>query len=1187
MRETHQDPDTRWLEQRTYFSGGGGVVMVKAQARPGLAPQRDVDGELILVEGELQYEDTSPNVRWVGSGRVVLDNKGNVLKAYEPYFSSTPEYEDEAELVEQGVTALNHYDPLGRLVRTDLPNGTFSRVEFTPWEQTSWDVNDTVLVSDWFAQRDGYEGSDVARQKEARAAELAAKHANTPSKTHLDTLGRPFLSVAHNKDLIGNDEFYATRSVLDIQGNVLEVIDARGNSAETRVYGMLGQSLFVGSVDAGDRRHLLTALGQPMHSWDARDQRFSFSYDTLRRTVDRTVSVGGGAEKLLGRVVYGDLLASPEVTNHRGRMYRAYDGAGVATSLAYDFKGQPTSEQRQLVASKTTQPDWSALLSQSTIPAMATAAAPLLDTEIFSASSERDALGRVLKAISPDNSEALYTYDQAGALQKVELKHRGGDTVETVVGDISYNARGQREAVIYGPANSPTTTTSYTYDPKTYRLARLSTLRGSDNASLQGLHYHYDPAGNITDIRDTAQQTVYFQNAVVEAANSYTYDATYRLIEATGREHATQGTTQRTHEQLPVGPQPMASDPSAMRRYTQRYTYDGVGNILKMQHIPASGTGWTRRYEYAQSGNRLLATSAPGDAGNGPYSHTYTYDAHGSMTTMPHLAAMDWNHDDELQHATAGTEQVYFQYAGGIRSRKFTEKQGSTTEERIYLGPFEIYRKRKRINGTLDLERESLHISDGTGRICIVETKTVHEGSAVGSPIGIWRYQLSNHLGSAATEVDGAGAVISYEEYHPYGTSAYRAVNASIDVSAKRYRYTGMERDDETGLAYHSARYYASWLGRWIAGDPIGLQGGLNRYGYVGGNPVSSVDRNGMKTGSVTAGLVNWARNLGSAEAPTEQGGGGDPEDETKGDGSADPDVTPVHSADAVISRPESIKRVASYYAEHPGSIAGDVASAAVDVYADTLRRAVEPGKAVIVGAAESVGGALYTVQEPFLVAEAAAMEAIHRVGDIADASVTMWDRHVREPEFWKGWSKGAKSALALTTAAVAVRQLLRPRGKSASSAGQGAGPPVDAPLKGPRASGSDATASSTEAIAAEGGAARQALGLAREEAVAESIGGRVAKTGKRDLKLTTERGEGVTVDVLGPNGELIVVGGPAKAKNLGALGDRLRVLREAANETGVKGQAFFEEGTPESVLRLARKALGADNVMTFPKVGR
>ncbi|PRQ00462.1 hypothetical protein [Enhygromyxa salina] len=113
-------------------------------------------------------------------------------------------------------------------------------------------------------------------------------------------------------------------------------------------------------------------------------------------------------------------------------------------------------------------------------------------------------------------------------------------------------------------------------------MARLSTIRASDQTALQGLHYHYEPAGNITDIRDTAQQTVYFQNAVVEAANSYTYDATYRLIKATGREDASEGTTQRTHEQLPVSPQPMTSDPSAMRRYTQRYAYDSVGNILRM-----------------------------------------------------------------------------------------------------------------------------------------------------------------------------------------------------------------------------------------------------------------------------------------------------------------------------------------------------------------------------------------------------------------------------------------------------------------------------------------------------------------------------------------------------------------------------------------------------------------------------
>ncbi|HPG77009.1 MAG TPA: hypothetical protein PLU61_12590, partial [Rhodoglobus sp.] len=250
IRETHQDSGTRWLEQVTYFSGAGGVVMVKAQARPGLAPQRDEFGALVLDEGEVVLVDTSPALRWIGNGRAIKDNKGNVVKAYEPYYSSIPDYEDEAELVERGVSPLMHYDPLGRLIRTDFPNGTFSRVEFTAWEQTSFDANDTVLESDWYAARFDYAGADEALLKEKRAALLAAAHANTPSQVHLDTLGRPFLTIAHNKAGAAN-VFTATKSVMDIQGHVLAVIDARSNTAEARTYGMLGQPLEVLSHDAG------------------------------------------------------------------------------------------------------------------------------------------------------------------------------------------------------------------------------------------------------------------------------------------------------------------------------------------------------------------------------------------------------------------------------------------------------------------------------------------------------------------------------------------------------------------------------------------------------------------------------------------------------------------------------------------------------------------------------------------------------------------------------------------------------------------------------------------------------------------------------------------------------------------------------------------------------------------------
>ena len=69
--------------------------------------------------------------------------------------------------------------------------------------------------------------------------------------------------------------------------------------------------------------------------------------------------------------------------------------------------------------------------------------------------------------------------------------------------------------------------------------------------------------------------------------------------------------------------------------------------------------------------------------------------------------------------------------------------------------------------------------------------------------------------------------------------------------SRKRYRYTGMEKNEETGLSYHSARYYPSWLGGWDRPDPIGLGDGENRWAYVRGNPISTVDPSGMGTVSV------------------------------------------------------------------------------------------------------------------------------------------------------------------------------------------------------------------------------------------------------------------------------------------------------------------------------------------------
>ena len=80
---------------------------------------------------------------------------------------------------------------------------------------------------------------------EQRAATLAAVHADTPTIVHLDALGRTFLIEEH-AGFVGDPAvavLHATRLRLDVVGNVVSVVDARGNVAEARVFGILGQVL--------------------------------------------------------------------------------------------------------------------------------------------------------------------------------------------------------------------------------------------------------------------------------------------------------------------------------------------------------------------------------------------------------------------------------------------------------------------------------------------------------------------------------------------------------------------------------------------------------------------------------------------------------------------------------------------------------------------------------------------------------------------------------------------------------------------------------------------------------------------------------------------------------------------------------------------------------------------------------
>jgi RHS repeat-associated protein len=868
-----------------YSDGFSREAQTKVQAEPGPLDPNDPNSPV-------------RNPRWVGTGAKVYNNKGKPVRQYEPFFDSMPQFGIE----KWGVSSTLFYDPVERVVATLHPNNTFEKVVFDPWRQTSFDVNDTVTfdpktdpdvgefysrlpdsdyLPTWYQQRiNGAKGPE-----EKAAAEKTAKHADTPTIAHFDSLGRPFLAIADNgKDANGNDQKYRTRTVLDIEGNQREVIDALDRVVMRYDYDMLGARIHQTSIEAGERFMLNDATGNRIRSWDSRGHTLRTEYDELRRPlrafVTGTDAQNPGREILFDQIVYGDSaatgLSAAQVlqANLRGKPYKHYDTAGVTTSEAYDFKGNLLRGTRQLAQDYKTAPDW----SQTPLPA--------LEAEVFASARIYDALNRPIQVIAPHSDQPGTTmnvvrpgYNEANLLERMDawLDQSAEPSVLLdpqsanlhAVANIDYDAKGQRTRIEYGNG----ALTECAYDDQTFRLIHLKTSRTSAgsqnllrrliglagpqlNSVVQDLSYTYDPAGSITRVRDDAQQRIFFSGQVVPPQCDYTYDAIYRLINATGREHVGQAGKPETtaYDETRIN-LPHPNDGQAMRNYTEVYLYDPAGNFEKLIHQAANGN-WTRDYacnepsliEPAKKSNRLTSTAV------GATLEAYTYDVHGNMTGMPHLTMMQWDFKDQLSATSRQAvnpnlppgkvpETTFYVYeGGGQRMRKITERQNGTRKaERIYLGGFEIYREFGASGDSVALERETLHLMDDKQRIALVERRTQGDD---GSPEQLIRYQFGNHLGSASVELDDAAHILSYEEYFPYGSTSYQAVRSQTGTP-KRYRYTAMERDEENGLNYHGTRYYGPWLGRWVSCDPIGISAGLNLFLYVNNTPVLLVDTTG------------------------------------------------------------------------------------------------------------------------------------------------------------------------------------------------------------------------------------------------------------------------------------------------------------------------------------------------------
>jgi RHS repeat-associated protein len=781
------------------------------------------------------------------SGWRVYDNKGRIVEQYEPFFASGWEYNPPTD-VQRGQKVTRYYDPRGQVIRTVHPDGSEERVlygvpanltdpdHFTPtcWEAYTYDVND-----------------NAGRTHPDRSL-LYQDHWNTPASSVVDALGRPVEAVVRNGPNPATD-WYTTRSTYDIRGNLLAVTDALSRIAARQVYDLASRSLRSEHLDTGVRRSILDAAGNLVEQRDSKGALLLHAHDVLDRPIrlwardkaDQPVT-------LCERTVYADSpdaglsLAEATAANLLGHIYQHYDEAGLVTFVAYDFKDNLVEKVQQVIADSVVlrqfdppPPSWQVQPFRvdwqppSTI-ALDSYARGLLDPTEYRTSATYDGLNRTRTVRSPAGVDGLrkevrLLYNQAGGLTGVEVD--GTEFVQS----IAQNARGQRTLIAYGNG----VMTRYAYDPQTARLLRMRSESFSSPASftyhpmgdpLQDAAFEYDLVGNILRIQERTPQGGIPNTALGPDAldRTFSYDPVYRLVSATGREC----------DISPPDPwdgAPRCSDLTRTRGYTERYQYDLVGNLAQLQHQANGGT-FRRQTTLVPQSNRLATLTV------GASVYDYDYDPNGNLIREGGSRLFEWDYCDQMRtfrtQVGSAEPSVYAHYsyaANGQRVKKLVRKQGGRIEVTVSIdGWFEHHRL---VQAGAVQENNTLHVVDDQQRVAVVRI-----GDALsGDPTPAVQYHLGDHLGSSNLVLDATGKWVDREEYTPYGETSFGS------YASKRYRYTGKERDEESGLYAHGMRCYAPWLARWLSGDPAGMVDGPNLYCYARDNPLRLRDPTGMQ----------------------------------------------------------------------------------------------------------------------------------------------------------------------------------------------------------------------------------------------------------------------------------------------------------------------------------------------------
>lgn len=401
--------------------------------------------------------------------------------------------------------------------------------------------------------------------------------------------------------------------------------------------------------------------------------------------------------------------------------------------------------------------------------------------------------GQLMSMSYPGGATISYTYDAQGRTESVAVNTGSG--AQALVNTIRYAPFGPVESWEFGNALEYRRSVNLDYRPGFIE-------DGPEGTPGPGLNlgYAFDAVGNLSTLNSADQVTVkrHYRydrvNRLKEVENASLTDLqTYAYDDTGNRTASTDGVVSKTYS-LASGTHRLSAVSSIGR------LSDDAGNLLGIENPTGPGYEWMFDYNAA---NRLATANGP------PGTAYYRYNAQGQRVRKTLGGG-----DSYSVYDPAGRWIGDYDGSGGGRGGD----DGGPIQQVVWLGDLPV--------GLIDATGKLYYVEPdalGTPRVVIDPSR---DPLSVGGTV-VWRWDL---------ESEAFGASVPNQD--PDGDST----NFSFDM-----RFPGQMYDAHTGLNYNYFRDYDPATGRYSQSDPIGLNGGISTYGYVGANPLTAIDPFGLQ----------------------------------------------------------------------------------------------------------------------------------------------------------------------------------------------------------------------------------------------------------------------------------------------------------------------------------------------------